>query len=66
MNLPYRRGWRTNGWAAGAASAFASCRHVAAHALGSNGPLPDLPTAATKVQMRRTELGIAGATLGCL
>jgi hypothetical protein len=38
MNLPYRRGWRTNGWAAGAASAFASCRHVAAHALGSNGP----------------------------
>jgi len=38
MNLPYRRGWRTNGWAAGAASAFASCRHVVPHALGGNGP----------------------------
>jgi hypothetical protein len=32
----------TNGWAAGAGSAFANCGHVATHTLGSNGPTRDI------------------------
>jgi hypothetical protein len=31
----------TTGWAFDAASAFAGCRHVAAHSLGSNRPSPE-------------------------